>query len=61
MKSKVEVEVVARKKVVIVVEHDEGDDPCDLTVQDQENAWFAYQLGQDPVLDFENMVDLGEA
>lgn len=44
MKTKVRVEVVARDYVHIEVEHDEGDDPCDLTPEEinkvQNQAFF---------------------
>jgi len=61
MKTKVEVDVVARKTVIIVVEHEEGDDPCDLTPQDMDNARMAYELGQDPDFDYEHPMDRGPA
>jgi len=59
MKTKVEVEVVARKTVVIVVDHNEDEDPTDLTPQDMDNAKMAYELGQEPEFDYEDPKDLG--
>lgn len=38
MKTKVRVTLAAEEQVVIEVEHEEGDDPTDLTKEDQQRA-----------------------
>lgn len=57
MKTRVEVDVVCRKYVNIEVEHEEGEDPCDLTKADSrraiEEAGFEWQYAGD--IEIENV------
>lgn len=61
MKTTVAVEVVARKTVYIDVDHETGDDPCDLTPGDEREAFACFELGQGPRLEVEHVEEVRRA